>query len=385
MSDWYLDCPECGATAVPEGASGLCNACGSPWLVRYVDRIHPMTERAETRRRSGMWRFRSFLPLEEGEQPVTLGEGDTPLLAVPRLSSALAIGDIRIKDEGVNPTGSFKARGISAAITRAVAAGTTVVTLPTAGNAGVATAAYAARAGIAARIFAPESTPPRILEQIRDAGAELVTTPGHIGDAGRLSRRFAEETGAFDLGTLREPYRIEGKKTMGLELAMQLNWKLPEAVVYPAGGGTGLIGMWKAFNELAQAGWLAEGTLMPRMYAVQAEGCAPIVRAWEAGAERAEPWQDPVTEAAGLRVPAPLGDRLMLRALRESGGGALAVSDDLILRLAAFGRREEGIDFAPEGGAVLAGILELTRRGTIVPGELVVGFNTGSGWLYQKG
>jgi threonine synthase len=330
-----------------------------------------------------MWRFRPFLPIAEGETPVSLGEGDTPLLPLARWGERIGLPRLLVKDEGSNPTGSFKSRGISAAITRAAYAGVTAVTIPTAGNAGVATAAYAARAGLRARVYAPATTPTLLLSQVVSYGAELVQLEGHIGDCGRASRAWAAESGAMDLSTLREPYRIEGKKTLGLELALQLGWRLPSAIVYPAGGGTGLIGMWKAFGELRALGWI-EGPA-PRMFLVQSSGCAPMVQAFAQGAESAEPWVDPRTVASGLRVPAPLGDRLMLRALRESGGGAVAIPDERLVADAEQVTQVEGVDFCPEGGAALAAAHELAQQGILGPDEEVVVFNTGAGWLYRDG
>ncbi|MEO5799256.1 MAG: threonine synthase [Gemmatimonadales bacterium] len=380
--DWHLECSDCGTTASAAGLPTVCTSCGRPWLVRYPDRIHPTTERAEVRRRHGMWRFRSFLPLVGDEAPVTLGEGDTPLLHAPRLAAELGLGNIWIKDESTNPTGAFKARGLSAAITRAVAAGATRFVIPTAGNAGVASAAYAARAGVSVRVFAPRTTPGTILSQIIAFGGELILLDGHIGDCGKAARAWAAETGAVDLSTLREPYRIEGKKTLGLEMALQLGWKLPAAIIYPTGGGTGLIGMWKAFHELRAAGWVTDP--MPRLYSVQSTGCAPIVRAFESGADAAEAWVDPWTVASGLRVPGPLGDKLMLKILRETEGGAVAVEDAEMTELAGLGTRAEGIDFAPEGGASLAAAVELQRRGQLAPEEQAILFNTGAGWLYRN-
>jgi len=329
-----------------------------------------------------MWRFRSFLPVHDGEAPITLGEGGTPLLPCPRLGRRLGLAELWIKDEGVNPTGSFKARGLSAAITRATAAGAAGFVIPTAGNAGVAAAAYAARAGLPVRVYAPRSTPPMICAQIRLFGGNLQLLDGHIGDCGKAARAFAQETGAQDLSTLREPYRIEGKKTLGLEITMQLDWSLPDAICYPTGGGTGLIGMWKAFQELRAAGWVTGP--FPRMYAVQSAGCAPIVRAFDSGAARSEPWDDPRTDASGLRVPAPLGDRLILSALRESGGQGVAVTDEMLAEEAAHGALDEGIDFSPEGGAALAAVRRLRERGAIGPDDRVVAFNTGAGWLYRS-
>jgi len=378
--DWTLECVACGATSTAEGLPTVC-ACGQPWLVRYPDRRPGIVQRAEVRRRHGMWRFREFLPLRPFEEPVSLGEGDTPLLRLHRTATRLGIPHLLLKDEGANPTGSFKARGLSAAITRATAAGARRFTLPTAGNAGVAASAYAARAGAAVRVFAPDTTPLTLLSQIRAFGGELVLLRGHIGDCGKASRAWAEESGAFDLSTLREPYRIEGKKTLGLELALQLAWKMPDVILYPTGGGTGLIGMWKAFLELKEHGWV-EGDL-PRFYSVQSTGCAPIVKAFESGADRAVPWPDPWTEASGLRVPGPLGDRLMLRAIRETGGGAVAIEDAVLLEAAATVSREEGVDVSPEGGAAIAAIESLVGRGEVDRGETVVVFNTGAGWLYR--
>ena len=328
-----------------------------------------------------MWRFRPFLPIAEGEDPITLGEGDTPLLHLPRTARRTGVHRLWVKDEGANPTGSFKARGLSAAITRAVAAGAERFVLPTAGNAGVAAAAYGARAGVPVRVFAPRTTPRTILAQTLAYGGDLVLLDGHIGDCGAAARAYAAETGAVDLSTLREPYRIEGKKTLGLELALQLGWTMPDAIIYPTGGGTGLIGMWKAFVELRDAAWV-QGEL-PRMYSVQAAGCAPVVRAFAGGADSCEPWPDPSTVASGLRVPGPLGGRLMLRILRETGGGAVAVDDAALMAEAERGTRDEGIDFSPEGGAALAAVALLRAQGALAEDDRVVLFNTGAGWLYR--
>jgi threonine synthase len=380
--DWQLECSGCGARREPDGLPAVCEVCGQPWLVRYPDRTPPsLTARAEVRRGQGMWRYRPFLPLGPGETPITLVEGDTPLLECPRIGRRLDLADLWIKDEAANPTGSFKARGLSAAITRAARAGASRFVIPTAGNAGVAAAAYAARAGLSVRVYAPRTTPRPILAQIRTFGGDLQLLDGHIGDCGKAARGWAAETGAMDLSTLREPYRIEGKKTLGLELAMQLGWSFPNAIIYPTGGGTGLIGMWKAFRELQEAGWVTGRP--PRMYSVQSSGCAPIVRAWTDGADRATPWEDPWTIASGLRVPAPLGDRLILRALLESGGAAVSVDDKQLAREAVSGAAEEGIDLSPEGGAGLAAARALRQQGVLGQEERVVVFNTGAGWLYR--
>ena len=377
---WSLECSSCGATRSADGLPGVCQ-CGQPYLVRYRAAPTPDAKVLLPGRRWTMWRYREWLPLAEGDAPVTLGEGGTPLLTVPRLAAQHGLRELRVKEEGTNPTGSFKARGLAAAVTRAALAGARRLVVPTAGNAGVALAAYAARAGLAARVYAPASTPSAILAQIRSFGGDLVLVDGHIGDCGQAARAYAAETGAVDVSTLREPYRLEGKKTMGLELAEQRGWVLPDVILYPTGGGTGLIGMWKAFAELTAAGWIQGKP--PRLYSVQAAGCAPVVKAFEAGTQDCTPWPDPQTIAAGLRVPAPLGDRLMLRALRESGGGAVAVSDAVLAAAARELQTLEGIDASPEGGAALAGAVELKARGELHPDERVVIFNTGAGWLYR--
>ncbi len=329
-----------------------------------------------------MWRYRRFLPVRPGETPITLGEGGTPLLELTRTAGELGLGQVWLKDESINPTGSFKARGLAMAVTRAVQAGAEAFVIPTAGNAGVALAAYAARASRRAVVFAPTTTPPTILVQIRVFGGEVRLIDGHIGDCGRAARELSAQTGAFDVSTLREPYRIEGKKTLGLELAEQLGWTFPDAIVYPAGGGTGLIGMWLAFHQLCSAGWVSGKP--PRLFAVQPAGCAPVVRAMERGAERCEAWADPWTTASGLRVPDPLGGALMLRAIRETGGGAVAVTDEELTAQAELVSRREGVDFSPEGGATIAGAARLRANGSLGPDDRVVLFNTGAGWLYRS-
>jgi len=378
---WSLECSGCGSVRAGDGLSGVCTECGSPYLVRYRARPSPDLRSGMATRPWTMWRYREWLPLADGEAAVTLGEGGTPLLEASRLASRYGFGRLLVKDESVNPTGSFKARGLAAAVTRARHAGAERFVVPTAGNAGVALAAYAARDGARARVYAPATTPATILSQIRSFGAELVLLEGHIGDCGKAARAYAAESGAIDVSTLREPYRIEGKKTLALELAEQLGWTVPAAIVYPTGGGTGLIGMWKAFGELRAAGWITGD--LPRLYSVQATGCAPVVAAFESGAERCTPWPDPQTTAAGLRVPAPLGDRLMLAALRQSGGGAVAVTDAELEAGARELQTVEGIDAAPEGGATLAAARVLRTRGVLGPQETVVLFNTGAGWLYR--
>ena len=319
-----------------------------------------------------MWRFREILPLAEGERPISLGEGQTPLLELPALGDELGGIRLLVKDEGQNPTGSFKDRGLSAAVTRAVLEGAPALVVPTAGNAGAALAAYAGRAGVSARLFMPSDTPPGVARRCEHYGAEIVRVDGLIDECGRLSQAFASETGAFNVSTLREPYRIEGKKTMMLEIVETLEWRAPDAIVYPTGGGTGLIGSWKALNELQALGLASAST---RLYAVQSDGCAPIVRAWEAEEETATRWENARTDAFGLRVPGALGDFLILDALRASGGGAVAVSDaDMVAGAATLGRA--GIGAAIEGGATLAAARVLHQRGELAEGETVVLFNT---------
>jgi threonine synthase len=383
VTTWTLECSACTPvrTCAADGFPGVCDACGAPYLVRYDSLPSPELKARLRGQRWTMWRYDMWLPLAAGEHPITLGEGGTPLLRVERAGARYGFEQLWVKDESQNPTGSFKARGLAAAVTRAIRAGATSFVVPTAGNAGVALAAYATRAGVPARVYAPASTPRPILEQIRAFGGDLMLLEGHIGDCGIAARLHAANTGAIDVSTLREPYRIEGKKTLGLELAEQLGWTLPDAIVYPTGGGTGLIGMWKAFQELRASGWL-RGPL-PRMFAVQSLGCAPIVQAFDAGAERAAPWPNPQTVAAGLRVPTPLGDRLMLQALRESRGSAVAVSEEALASAARALQTAEGIDACPEGGATLAGAVELKRTGALKATDRIVLFNTGAGWLYR--
>lgn len=330
-----------------------------------------------------MWRYAPAMPLHDGESPVSLGEGLSPMSQLPQLAEELGVRRLWIKDESLNPTGSFKARGMSAAVTRARGLGVPGFVVPTAGNAGAALAAYGAAARLTVRVYAPATTPKPILDTICAFGAELQLVDGHIGDAGKQARAFAAESGYFDVSTLREPYRIEGKKTMGMELAEQLGWKLPTHIVYPTGGGTGLIGMWKVFAEMRAWGWLDANEPMPRMIVAQAAGCAPMVRAFQAGEERAVPWENPTTHAAGLRVPGPLGDRLILRALRESGGDAHAVSEEAIASATRRLARASGIDAAPEGGCALAVTEQLVAMKRIPRDAEIVVFNTGSGASYR--
>ena len=311
-----------------------------------------------------------------------LGEGVTPLIEAPGLARRIGVRRLWIKDEGVNPTASFKARGLAAAVTRARTRGVPGLVVPTAGNAGAALAAYGAAAGVQVRVYAPATTPRPILDTIRAMGVELMTIDGHIGDAGRLSAEFAKESGFFNVATLREPYRVEGNKTLAIELAEQLDWNLPDAVVYPTGGGEGVIGMWKAFQEMRDWGWTSGST--PRIVVAQADGCAPIVRALREGADRATPWENPTTHAAGLRVPGPLGDRLVLRAIRDTGGDAASASEDAIREATRLIASTTGIDAAPEGGCGLAVLTDLVQLGRLDSASQVVLYNTGSGASYRS-
>ena len=372
-----LECGACGTDNGFEPLATLCPECDSPQLVRYAEPAAsgPELARRWADRPRGMWRFREIMPLRGDEEPVSLGEGDTPLLPLLKTGEELGLR-LLVKDEGQNPTGSFKDRGVSAAVTRAVHDGVKEFVIPSAGNAGAALAAYAARAGIPARLYIPSDTPPGVEVRCRAFGADVTMVDGLITDCGALAAEDAERSGAFDLSTLREPYRIEGKKTMALEILEALDWRAPDAVVYPTGGGTGLIGTWKALRELVNLGLVTDART--RLYAVQGAGCAPIVRAWNAGTDRAEEWANSSTEAWGLRVPRARGDFLILRALRETGGGAVAVSDRAMLEDAAALQQREGINACIEGGAVLAATRILREQDDIREGETVVLFNTGN-------
>ena len=378
---WSLDCSECPTVADASGLPTVCPSCGAPWLVRYNSFPNPEAKSTYGTRVWSMWRYHDWMPLLEGEAPVTLGEGATPMIPVPEFAQDFGLESLWIKDEALNATGSFKARGMSAAITRAVAAGAKAFSTPTAGNAGVALSAYGGRAGVPVRVFAPRWTPKTILTQIETFGADLELIDGHIGDCGKVARAYAAEHDAFDVSTLREPYRIEGKKTMGLEVAEAMGWHFPDALIYPTGGGTGLIGMWKVFKELKDAGWVDDD--LPRLYSVQSEGCAPVVKAFEAGATTTEPWENADTVAWGLRVPAPLGGSLCLRSLKETKGAAVAVSDEASTTCATRIAKTTSVDASPEGGATLAALKKLVDVGHIGKGDRVVLFNTGAGWLYR--
>jgi threonine synthase len=379
---WTLTCSACDTPSPIAGAS-VCTSCGQPLFARYAGSASNTVRGPVLAPRWDAWRYRALLPLLDGEAPVSLGEGLTPMIESPALAKAMGVRRLWIKDEGQTPTASFKARGMSAAMTRARHAGVPGVVVPTAGNAGAALAAYGAAAGLAVQVFAPRTTPRPILDTIEAMGATLVRIDGHIGDAGKLAMAFAAEHGFFNVSTLREPYRVEGMKTMGFEMAEQLDWRLPDAVVYPTGGGEGTIGIWKAIEEMKAAGWLAADTTQPRYVVAQAEGCAPIARAFASGAEKAEPWVNPVTYAAGLRVPSPLGDRLLLRVLRDTKGVAGAASESDIASWTRALATATGIDAAPEGGCALSVLRDAVLRGDIANDAEVVVFNTGSGASYR--
>ncbi|HUP18924.1 MAG TPA: threonine synthase [Gemmatimonadota bacterium] len=376
-----LECARCGSVRPADRLANLCD-CGGPLLARYDLEALARKWRPEdlARRRRDLWRWRELLPIAPGETPLSLGEGGTPLHASRRVGPSLGLGRLLLKDETVNPTLSFKARGLAVAVHRAKALGARHLALPSAGNAGSATAAYAAAAGLPCTVAMPRGTPAPIVAECQAYGAAVELVDGSIADAGAWVRGRAWKEGWFDISTLKEPYRLEGKKTMGLELAEDLDWELPDAIVYPTGGGTGLIGMWKAFDELEALGWI--GPARPRMISVQAAGCAPIVRAFESGAERAEPVVDPRTVASGLRVPGAIGDFLILSILRASGGTAVAVEDEALLEGARRLAREEGILASPEAGAVVAALPALLGSGAIGPDDRVVGFVTGHGLKY---
>lgn len=379
----HLECSaSCGAGPFdPRVRHHLC-LCGAPLLARYDLSAAARWSKDSLRdREPTMWRYRELMPLFAGDTPVTLGEGFTPLLHARTLGRRVGLEHLFIKDESLNPTNSFKARGQSAAITRAQGLGATTVSVPSAGNAGNAMAAYAARAGLRAEVFLPRDVKTPFVRECRVYGANVTLVDGLITDAARVAAERGGPLGWYDVSTLKEPYRVEGKKTMGYELAEQMEWRYPDWIVYPTGGGTGLVGMWKAFDELERIGWMRPQR-RPHMVSVQAAGCAPIVRAFEQGTEKATMWEGASTVADGLRVPRAIGDFLMLRAIRDSGGTAVAVSDDeMVAGMVEIGSAE-GVSAAPEGGAALAAIRRLVTAGTIGRSDVVVLFNTGGALKY---
>ena len=381
-----LECSAaCGAAPRdPETPQHLC-PCGAPLLARYdlESLARTWSRDVLAQREPTLWRYREVLPIAPGRAPVSLGEGYTPLVRAARLGRALGMRSLYVKDESLNPTNSFKARGMTVAVTRARDLGARTLAVPSAGNAANALAAYAAAAGLSARVFMPRDVKQPFIRECELYGADVTLVDGLISDAGRVAAERGAAAGWYNVSTLKEPYRVEGKKTMAYELAEQLGWQWPDWIVYPTGGGTGIVGMWKAFEELEQLGWMPAGR-RPRFVSVQAAGCAPIVRAFETGAERAGIWPDARTVADGLRVPGAIGDFLILRALRDSRGAAVAVDDaEMIAAMRELGRLE-GISAAPEGGATLCAVRTLLQQGVIDRDERVVLFNTGGALKYLE-
>ncbi len=379
----HLECGQCKEQVDPARIWNLCPACQKPLLARYdLKRArrefprHTLTDRP-----TNMWRYAEVLPVRDPRYRLCLGEGYTPLVHSRRLGDAIGLEKLYVKDEGLNPTGSFKARGLGMAVSKAFELGVRGVSIPSAGNAAGAMSAYAALAGMTSHVFMPKDVPRPFISECKALGAEITLIDGLITDCGKAAAEGAKRYGRFDLSTLKEPYRLEGKKTMGYEVAEQMDWQLPDVIIYPTGGGTGLVGMWKAFDEMEQLGWI--GSRRPRMVSVQADGCAPMVQAFHEGAEFADPWPNATTIADGLRVPAAVGDFLILRALRESNGTAVAVPDAEMLAGANLLGRTQGIFAAPEGGAVVAACQHLLVSGWLQPHELVVLFVTGSGHKYE--
>jgi len=376
----HLVCTKCGAQYERDRRLNLCpvEGCAGSLFARY----HPaaLDRNAFASRPRSMWRWHEMMPVEDRAHVVTLGEGDTPLLEARALASTAGFADLWIKDEANNPTGSFKARGLSAAVSRAKELGYTKVALPTAGNAGGAAAAYAAKAKLECHVFMPADTPAVFRIECERYGAKLTLVDGLIDACGKIVAERAPREGWHDVSTLKEPYRVEGKKTMGYEIAESFGWELPAAILYPTGGGTGLIGMWKAFDEMEDLGWI--GPRRPRMIAVQAEGCAPIPRAYEEGKEVSQKWENAQTYALGLRVPKAYADYLILRDVRASGGCAVTVSDDEMRRACDEMGETEGLFVAPEGGAVWAAAKKLAVQGKLDRSSRVVLFNTGTGFKY---
>jgi len=384
MNVTHLECAACGLRHEARRLHNLCAECGKPLLVRYDLKRAAASLMRESLPGRGpdLWRYREVLPVENDENIVTLGEGFTPLVHASRLGAQLRLSELYIKDEGQNPTQSFKARGMAAAVSMAKELGAQKLAVPSAGNAAGALAAYAARAGLEAHIFMPRDTPRANVIECEQTGAQVTLMDGLITDCGAEVARRKDAEGWFDVSTLKEPYRIEGKKTMGYELAEQFDWELPDVIIYPTGGGTGLIGMWKAFDEMEQMGWI--GSKRPRMVTVQASGCAPIVRAFEEGKRFAEEFPNAQTTASGLRVPRAIGDFLILDALRASGGTAVAVTDEELIDATKEIGAAEGIFCAPEGAACLPALQKMQSAGAVKAGERVVLFNTGSGVKYVE-
>lgn len=378
----HLECSQCGKRFDAHRLRTFCFSCQAPLLARYdLEKVaRTLKPQVVADRPRGLWRWAELLPVQQEANRVTLGEGDTPILELKRLAASLGIEHLFLKDESLNPTGTFKARGLAMAVSRARELKARALVIPTAGNAGGALAAYAACAGMEAHVFMPADAPQANQHEVRLHAADLRLVQGLISDAGRLAAQVAQRFRWFDVSTFKEPYRLEGKKTMGFEIAEFFGWDVPDVILYPTGGGTGLVGIWKAFEELEALGWI--GKKRPRMVSVQAQGCAPIVRAFECGADEAQFWPNAETIASGLRVPLPFAHRLILRVIRQSGGTAVAVSDEEILQAQRMLAAQEGIFAAPEGAATLAALQHLQRVGWIAPQERVLLLNTGSGVKY---
>ncbi|MFC1724838.1 threonine synthase [candidate division KSB1 bacterium] len=380
----HLECAYCGKEYDPDKIWNLCTECSKPLLARYdlENAKNSFPKEKLTGRYPNLWRYAEMLPVKNEKYVLTLGEGFTPVFHAEKLGKELDFDNLYIKDEGLNPTGSFKARGLVMAVSKAYELGVKEVSIPSAGNAAGAMSAYASLAGLRSYVFMPKDVPAPFIAECRALGAKVTLIDGLITDCGKAAAEELKKFGRFDVSTLKEPYRIEGKKTMGYELAEQMDWKLPDVVIYPTGGGTGLIGMWKAFDEMEKLGWI--GPERPRMVTVQSDGCAPMVKAFHEGTEFAEKWEGAKTIADGLRVPAAVGDFLILRALRESNGTAVAVSDEDILENANRIGRTQGIFACPEGGATLAAFNHLRAQDWIKDNETVLLFNTGSGHKYYQ-
>lgn len=380
----HLECSACGTMHDAGKPQGVCTACGKALLARYdLEKIRTGMQKASLKgREQSMWRYRELLPVQSSSNIISLGEGGTPILLLSKEARRLGISDLRFKDEGLNPTGSFKARGLCMAVSRARELGITEVCIPSAGNAGGALAAYAAAAGMTCHVFMPDDTPRANIQECYVYGADVRLVPGVISDAAKKMNEERSGRNWFDVSTLKEPYRLEGKKTLGFEIAEHYGWNLPDVIVYPTGGGTGLIGMWKAFEEMEQLGWIDHRR--PRMVAVQSSGCAPIVKAFDSGAPSATFWPDASTVASGLRVPGAFADTLILRVLRESHGCAVAVDDASIVSTVRTVATSEGVLLCPEGAATVAALPELIERGVITHGCSVLVMNTGSGLKYAE-
>jgi threonine synthase len=380
----HLECSKCGKKHDADVIQTVCKDCGKPLFARYDLKAvsESVTKEDLANKEASMWRYLELLPVKQQKNVISLGEGWTPLIPVRRLGKCIGLPDLWVKDEGVIPTGTFKSRGLAMAVSKAKELGVKRLALPSAGNAAGAMTAYGARAGMESYVFMPVDAPDVNKIECQVVGAKVVLVKGLITDCGKMVADGVNDMGWFPLSTLKEPYRVEGKKTMGLEVAEQFEWKLPDVIVYPTGGGTGIIGMWKVFDELEEMGWI--GSERPRMVSVQSSGCAPIPKAFDEGREESEFWAGAQTIAAGLRVPHALGDFLILKAVRESDGKALAVSDEEIMNSVGLLARSEGIFACPEGAATLAALRRMLEEGSIDKNERVVLFNTGSGLKYTN-